>query len=313
MGYEENTRVTGAENGGRPIKRTVKDSVFTDLFGIKKYLLQFYQALHPDDVTTTEEDFTIVTIQNILTDGQFNDLGAVVGGTMLLLCEAQSKWSINILLRMLLYLADTYARYCKEHDIDVYDSPKAAIPKPELYVLFTGERKEKPEYISLRNDFFGDAECPVDVKIRMIYDGRDGDIISQYVAFTKVCDGQIRLHGRTQKAVEEVIRICKERDILREYLENREKEVRTIMGGLLTEDEIYRIHDMNIKKKAFAEGRSRGEKTGAIKGAIQMCQSMGGSKSDAKERVILQYNLTEDEAERKVMEFWIDKEDDMPS
>ena len=35
-------------------KYTIKDSVFSDLFKIKKYLLQLYRALHPEDKTATE-------------------------------------------------------------------------------------------------------------------------------------------------------------------------------------------------------------------------------------------------------------------
>lgn len=31
------------------VKGTVKDSVFRDLFGTRKYALQLYQALHPED------------------------------------------------------------------------------------------------------------------------------------------------------------------------------------------------------------------------------------------------------------------------
>lgn len=31
------------------VKGTVKDSVFRDLFGNRKYALQLYQALHPED------------------------------------------------------------------------------------------------------------------------------------------------------------------------------------------------------------------------------------------------------------------------
>ena len=38
------------------MKRTIKDSVFTNLFKDKKYLIQLYQALHPDDKQTTEND-----------------------------------------------------------------------------------------------------------------------------------------------------------------------------------------------------------------------------------------------------------------
>ena len=35
-------------------KQTVKDSVFTDLFGNSKYLLQLYQSLHPEDTAVKE-------------------------------------------------------------------------------------------------------------------------------------------------------------------------------------------------------------------------------------------------------------------
>lgn len=45
------------QQGSVPVmKRTIKDSVFTDLFKDKKYLIQLYQALHPDDKQTTEDD-----------------------------------------------------------------------------------------------------------------------------------------------------------------------------------------------------------------------------------------------------------------
>ena len=38
-----------ANNGKAPLlKHTVKDSVFTDLFGNAHYLIQMYRALHPE-------------------------------------------------------------------------------------------------------------------------------------------------------------------------------------------------------------------------------------------------------------------------
>ncbi len=58
-------------------KRTIKDSVFTNLFGDSKYLLQFYQAIHPEDSGVKEEDLRTVTLENILTDGIYNDLGFI--------------------------------------------------------------------------------------------------------------------------------------------------------------------------------------------------------------------------------------------
>lgn len=71
-------------------KQTVRDSVFSDLFQDKKYLLKLYQALHPEDTGTTEDDLVDVTIQNVLTDGLYNDLGFRNKDRVVFLAEVQS-------------------------------------------------------------------------------------------------------------------------------------------------------------------------------------------------------------------------------
>ena len=72
------------------MKRTIKDSVFTNLFKDKKYLIQLYQALHPDDEQTTEDDIKDITINNVLVDDIYNDLGFSVGNRLLILVKAQA-------------------------------------------------------------------------------------------------------------------------------------------------------------------------------------------------------------------------------
>ena len=125
---------------------------------------------------------------------------------------------------------------------------------PELYVIYTGDRKTKPSEISLSKEFFGGKECCLDVKVKMIYDGKEGDIINQYVLFTKVCNEQIALYGRIQKSILEAIRICKDRNVLREYLESREKEVVDIMMVLYDNEEIMRSYLESERHEARLEG-----------------------------------------------------------
>ena len=96
-----------APSGGA-VKREVKDSVFSDLFGIKRYLLQLYRTLHPEDETTAEDDLVDVTIDNVLTDDLYNDLSFMVGDRLMVLVEAQSTWTANIVVRALLYLAQVW-------------------------------------------------------------------------------------------------------------------------------------------------------------------------------------------------------------
>lgn len=71
-------------------KQTVKDSVFTDLFGNSKYLLQLYQSLHPEDTAVKESDLKTISLENIFTDGIYNDLGFVKGDKLMVLVEAQT-------------------------------------------------------------------------------------------------------------------------------------------------------------------------------------------------------------------------------
>ena len=237
------------------MKRTIKDSVFTNLFQDKKYLIQLYQALHPEDKEVTEDNLTDVTIENVLTDNIYNDLGFMVGNRLLILVEAQSTWTVNIIIRALMYLIQTYHNYFERTKQSLYKSKKVQIPMPELYVIYTGDRKTKPSEISLSKEFFGEKECCLDVKVKMIYDGKEGDIINQYVIFTKVCNEQIALYGRTQKSILEAIRICKDRNVLREYLESREKEVVDIMMVLYDEEEIMRSYVESEVHEARLEAR----------------------------------------------------------
>ena len=225
------------------MKRTIKDSVFTDLFQDKKYLLQLYKALHPEDTDVTEDDLTDITIKNVLTDNIYNDLGFTVGDKLMILVEAQSSvWTVNIIVRALMYLVQTWHDYFERTKQNLYKSKKVQMPMPEIYVIFTGERKTRPSEISLSQEFFGGKDCAVDVKVKMIYDGKEGDIINQYVMFTKVCNEQMKIYGRSRKAVMEAIRICKDQNVLREYLISREKEVVSIMMVLYDEEEIMRSY-----------------------------------------------------------------------
>jgi len=210
-------------------------------------------VLHPEDTETEIDDLTIVTLSRIISRGIYNDLGFLAGNRLMVLVEAQSTWSENILVRFLMYLGETYHRYIKTNGLKIYNEKNVEIPKPELYVVFTGERDEKPETISLRKCFFNDEDCCVDVEAKVIYDSRKGDIINQYITFSKVFDEQYRRYpGDRTKAVQETIRICLERDVLKEYLER--EEAAAVMFTFADQ-----VEAMN---EALSTERAEGEKKG---------------------------------------------------
>lgn len=235
------------------MKYTIKDSVFTSVFKEKKYLLQLYKALHPEDKEATENDLQDVTVSNVLVNDIYNDVGFRVGSTLLILIESQATWTVNIIFRALMYLVQTYREYFKETKQDIYNSKKLKMPKPEVYVIYVGDRKTKPEQISLSKEFFGGEEVCLDLNVKMIYDGNTGDIINQYVTFTKACNEQVKIHGRTRKAIKETIRICKDRDVLKEYLERKEQEVVDMLMELYDQEEVMRSYVQSEKYEAVEE------------------------------------------------------------
>ena len=261
---QEGQKEKTAEKKDAFAKYTVKDSVFTTIFRDKKYLIQLYRALHPEDTETTEDALTDITIRNVLTNGIYNDLAFRVGEKVMFLVEQQSLWTMNIIIRALLYLAQTYHDYFEERNADLYGSKKVHVPEPEIYVIFTGERASRPECISLSEEFFGGKECAIEVKVKVLYGGEGNDIISQYVAFTKVYNEQVKQYGRSQEAVTETIRICKDRDVLREFLAGREKEVISIMMALFDEEKIMRTHIASEKKETARKAAENMLKTGKM-------------------------------------------------
>lgn len=201
----------------------------------------------------------------MIVDKPYNDLGFTVKGRLLVLVEAQSTWSYNILVRLLLYFADTLQGIIGENENwDIHNTGKLPLPVPEFYVIYTGERKKVPEGISLRKDFFQDANAPIDLEARVISTESTDDIIGQYIIYAHVYDQQVKQHGRDRKAAEETVRICKDRGVLREYLEAHEKEVINSMIMLFEQEEAVKRYGNRRAAEARAEGRTEGINTGMV-------------------------------------------------
>lgn len=162
---------------------------------------------------------------------------------------------------------------CEETKQLVYSSKKVHLPEPELYVIYTGDRKKCPESLSLSEEFFGGKQTAIDVKVNMIYDGKKGDILYQYITFTKVCNEQIKKYGKTRKAIQETISMCKDNNVLKEYLESREKEVVDIMMFLYDDDERMQMYKESVRLEARDEGMREGMREGRESAALRMLKA----------------------------------------
>ena len=65
----------------------------------------------------------------------------------------------------------------------------------------------------------------------------------------------MKKYGRTRKAVLEAIRICKDRNVLSEYLSSKESEVVDIMMVLYDEEEIMRSYVESERHDAWYDSK----------------------------------------------------------
>ena len=287
------------------MKYTAKDSVFSFIFRQPENTRRLYLTLHPEDVDVTEADCKLVTLEHILTNGMTNDLGFQVRDKLILLVEAQSKFSINIALWMLLYLAATYKEYVEEHKLDLYGSKPVSIPRPELYMVYTGAPRQLPEILRLSDMYDGPGGAEVEIKV--LRNTGAGNIVDQYIRFCEISDEQRKQYGYTMKAVEETLRICCDENILMPFLASRQKEVQDIMLTLFNQERITEIHEYNLMKEARQQGQQEGQQEGLEKGIRAMVLTLKEFTADraaVAQKLVKQFELLPQTAEEKVAQYW---------
>ena len=215
----------------------------------------------------------------------------MVNNQVIFLMEAQSIWTTNVLLRIFLYLAETYKNYITKNKLNIYGTKKVFLPRPELYIVYTGTKNVREGVHSFGEEFFG-VKPPIDLKVTVIKKSKPGSILQQYIDFAKRSDAFKKKKDNTDKALENFIDKCIKDNILSEFLSDRKEEIMSTMKLLYDQDV---INDMR-----FNEGREEGIKVGEARG-IKVGEARGvarGEKNILKKiaKMIEDGKLTEEEA-----------------
>ena len=109
----------------------------------------------------TEDAIADVTIKHVLVDADYNDLGFSVGNRLMILVESQSTWTLNIIIRALMYLIQTYHAYFKRTNQNLYGSKKVNMPTPELYVILWAKEKIFPIQYHFLKNFLAEQRLPL--------------------------------------------------------------------------------------------------------------------------------------------------------
>ena len=276
------------------VKKSVKSSVFTHLFSITKYKKELYLCFHPKDKDIKDEEIKTWTLSSIFTNIQINDLGILVRDTILVLVEAQSTWTLNILPRVLEYLGESFNRYVIETKQNIYGEKKVELPKPELYVLYTGNKVIKESEVSLNKEFYNNSS-PVDVKIKVITIKNSSKILKEYIRFTKVLDKNNKEYGYTKKSINETIKYCIEHNILRDYLNEYKKEVYNIMTSVYDQKTATDMYGNERYAKGLLEGKAEGMQQGMQQGIVSILVRQFKDKKISAQDGADYLNITVDE------------------
>ena len=292
------------------INRGAKNSVFLDLFGRKEYLLRMCQAILPGDKDITEDDITVVTIENVVSIKHYNDMGIMLSrarGKLLILAEAQSLWSVNVLFRLWEYVIDTLMNYFINNGYDIHGTPKLPMPDVETYIIYTGKsiprilsggKLDVDEYgrqiLSLNKEFFGGIPGKPELTAKVLYVKNSDGIIEEYIRFSQIFDEQrLRYKDEPGKTLQEILRICEEENVLWEYLSKHRSEVEKIMLTMVSPE--------------YVEKAS--QRTREIKGAIKFARSFGRTDDEIIEYLMREYDISLEYAQNCLDAEWEEDDD----
>ena len=254
---------------------TLKDSLFIDLFSDKMRLIQLYKSL-------IDDDREILTIQNIILRGIYNDLGFRVKDEIIILMEAQTTYTTNIVLRILFYLSETLKNYIIDSSEnknlnELYNTKPRIIPKIKLFVVYTGDKMMQDHDLHLKdvmveNDIISD----IDMKVRVLCKGNKKSILGQYILFTRVYTKQKKECKDIETAVKNTIEICMNDEILKEYLDYRKMEVQEMITAFMTQEEAFESFLKDEVKRGRKEGREEGREEGKMDTLINFFKNGAG-------------------------------------
>ena len=236
------------------VNREYKSSLFSYIFSQKEYALQLYNALNNSHYDNPEE-VRITTLENVVFINIYNDVSFMFNST-LQFYEHQSTFNPNMPLRNLFYLANTYEKYIKELDEDLYSSSLIKIPTPTCIVFYNGAKNE-PDQLPLKlSDAFinREAEASLELVVKMININYDynRDLMSKCEALYgySLYISKVREYNNIdgmdiQEASIKALDYCIEEDIFADFFRERRNEV---VGMILEEYTLEHIEQRTARK-----------------------------------------------------------------
>ena len=265
------------------LKKTYKDSVFTDLFGTdrdgKKNFLELYNALSGSNFRLEEVTLRRKIIDQTLYKTFNNDVSWEINGKLIVLVEHQSTVNENMPFRCLEYVTRIY-----EGIVPVkvrYQEKVFKIPNPDFYVVYVG-KKQIPleEELRLSDAFYekDGSKLELVVKVKNCSDYmnlpvyNNCDILKEYCKFLEIVEENYNRHF-PKRSLRQAIELAKEEGILTDYLDRKAREVTNMLCAKYD----YKT-DIAVKQEEAREEK-------AIENALVLIKDFNASPELAAEKM----------------------------
>ena len=251
------------------VKRNHKASVFTSLFSDPDTLRELYSAI---EGITIPPDIPVVinTLSGVLYPTQENDVSFLIDNRLVVLIEHQSTISENMPLRLLEYVEHIYEKTVDQEK--KYQKNMIKIPRPEFIVLYNG-LEEYPEYTELKlSNMFMEVEglkqtgiekIPLEliVQVYNINHGHNPKILKKcktldnYSFFIDKIREYLKEKKKLEEAVTLAVKYCKEKNILKKYLQEHSSEVFNMIFGEYDREMDIAVNRREAREEGLEEGK----------------------------------------------------------
>ena len=220
-----------------------KDSFFRHIFRQPDELASLHEALYGEEVTAGDIEFN--AMEDILLDRLKNDLSYLVKNRRIILCEHQSTINLNMPLRFAMYFGDSL-KHLIPNARAMYQSKLISIPAPFFGVLQMGNPEGQDHTVLRLSTAFIEQD---DIRLELLVDVFNIDYSPErpilqkcpslmgYSFFINEIEQRRKAGISTDQAIREAVEVCRERNILRRYLDEEYEEVKNMVTLQYNEDE----------------------------------------------------------------------------
>ena len=232
------------------MSKKYRDGLFRDYFSDKYRLLDLCNALLQTDGKNPDE-IIVNTLDGVFFGKLKNDLSCLYKNNFLVMIEHQSTPNENMPLRMLFYVAELFKQYIEPFKEKIYQLNQIKLPTPKFYLFYNG-REDEPEQkqMKLSNAFKNFSSLELIVNFYNLNEGNNENFLKQseslksYCIFVNRVEKNLREGMNLDSAIAAAIDYCISANVMAEYLQEKRKEVVSMLGF---------EYDENLARKAIAD------------------------------------------------------------